>query len=108
MGGVVEDGVGGFHEDIVGAGVFAGVEVAVEAGEVAAAHFQANPVAFHEDVAGGPEVDLVLVDLTRRNGLGRGRGGLAELCAQDAFGQVDGHAVRAHVDQLAGEVGVGG
>ena len=49
---VVEDGVGGLHECRVGACVLAGVQVAVEAGEIAAAHFQADAVALEEDVAG--------------------------------------------------------
>ena len=40
-----------------------GVGVAVEPGEVAAGHFQADLVAFQENVAGGHQVDGVLVYL---------------------------------------------
>ncbi len=39
------------------------VQIAVEAGKVAAADFETNSVAFEEDVAGGPEVDHELVHL---------------------------------------------
>ena len=52
MRGVVEDGVGCLHENCVRAGRLAGIQVAVEAREVAAADFQANLVAFQEDIAG--------------------------------------------------------
>ena len=72
MGGVVEDGVGGFDECPAGGGGLAGVEVAVEAGEVAAADFKADFVAFEEDVAGGPEVESKVVGLAgdERGGFG--------------------------------------
>ena len=46
MRGVVEDGVGRLHENCAGAGRLAGIQIAVEAREVAAAHFQADLVAF--------------------------------------------------------------
>jgi len=94
----VEDGVGGFHHFGGGGGVFAGVEVAVEAGEVAAADFEADFVALEEDVAGGPHVDLVLVDFAGGDELGRGLGGFAILGAEDAFRHVAREAVRAYID----------
>ena len=53
------------------AGVFAGIQVAVEAREVAAADFKPNPVAFQKHVARGPQIDFVLVDLAGHDGLGR-------------------------------------
>jgi hypothetical protein len=55
----------------------AGVQVAVEAREVARRNFEAQPVAFEEDVARGPEVDFVFVDFAGLNGLSlRGRAAL--------------------------------
>src|SRR5271157_5059780 len=50
VGHIVEDRVGGFRDSGVRAGVLAGVQVAVEAGEVAARYFQPDLVAFEEDV----------------------------------------------------------
>src|SRR5579862_591851 len=41
------------------------VQVAVEAGKVAAGDFKPDFVAFEKDDAGGPHVDLVLVNLAR-------------------------------------------
>jgi hypothetical protein len=70
MSGVVVDGIGGFDEGGVSRRGFAGVEVAVEAREVTAGYFEANDVAFEEDVAGGPEIDLILVDFARLEKLG--------------------------------------
>ena len=63
MGGVVVDGVGGLDEVGACGGGLTGVQVAVEAREVAAGDFEADDVALEEDVAGGPEVDFVFVDL---------------------------------------------
>src|SRR5690606_24531935 len=71
-------GVGGGVEDllegdagggIVGDGV-AGVEVAVEAGEVAAADLEADAMARFEEVRGDPAVDLELGDLAGSEELG--------------------------------------
>ena len=61
--GVVEDRVGGGDEVFAGGLVGAGVVVAVEAGEIAAAHLEADDVALLEGVGGGPEVDSDFVDL---------------------------------------------
>jgi len=100
---VVEDAVGGLHYRGVGARVFAAIQVAVEAGEVAAGDLDADFVALEKDVAGGPEIDLVLVDLAGDDGAGGG-GGFAVAGAQDSFGQVQHEAVGSYVDQLGGEV----
>ncbi len=43
---------------------------------------------FQKDVAGGPEIDLVLVDFCRDDGFGRAGGRFAEAGAQNAFGEV--------------------
>jgi hypothetical protein len=51
---VVEDGVGGRDPLLGSGGGFPGVQVAVEAGEIAAGDFQADAVAGAEDVARGP------------------------------------------------------
>ena len=94
----MEDGVGSLHKGRVGGCVFAGVQVAVKAGEVAAAHFKANPVALEKDVAGGPHIDFVLVDLAGDNGFGFAGGGFAIPGAEDAFGQVDRCAIGSYID----------
>ena len=104
------DGGGGFDEGggIGVAGVFAGVEVAVEAGEVGTGDFEADFVALAEEVAGGPEVDGVLEGLAGGDGLGGGESSVAVFGAEDAFGEVLDVAVGPDVDELGGEVGVGG
>ena len=84
---VVKDGVGGFHHRCIRARVLAGVEVAVEPREVAAADFYADLVPFEEDIAGGPEIDLVLINLAGDDGTGRAHR-FAIAGAQNAFSQV--------------------
>ena len=44
------------------------IRVSVVVREVAAGNLQANLVSRQEDIAGGPNIDHVLVDLTRRDG----------------------------------------
>src|SRR5207247_929518 len=90
-----------------GGGWRAGVGVAVEAGEVRGTDLDAQAVAGLEEVAGGPEVDRVLV---REAGLGAGGGAVAVTVAgaQEAVAEVGGVAVGVDVEQLGGEVGVGG
>ncbi len=87
---------------------FAGVEVAVEAREVAAGYFEANDVAFEEDVAGGPEIDFVFVDFAGLEEFCRAGGGFAIAGAQDSFGEVLHVAIGPDVDEFCGEVGVDG
>ena len=78
---VVEDGVGGFHESCVIGGALSGIQVAVEAREVAAGDFKPDAVAFQKDFACGPEIDLVLVDLAGNERVCDG-GGVAEARAE--------------------------
>ena len=108
MSGVVVDGVGGFDEGGVSRGGFAGVEVAVEAREVAAGYFEANDVAFEEDVAGGPEVDFVFVDFAWLEEFCWACGGFAIAGAQDSLGEILHVAIGPDVDEFCGEVGVDG
>src|SRR5215212_3834453 len=82
-----------------------GVEVAIEAWEVATAHLQTDAVPLAEEVAGRPEVDLVFVDLTGRDRPGS-VGPLSVAGADDAVGEVARVTVRVDVDQLAREIGI--
>src|SRR5215208_3333111 len=79
-----------------------GIEVAIEAGEVAAARLQTDAVPLAEEIAGRPQVDLVCVDLTGRD-RPRGVGPLAVAGANDAVGEVTRVAVRVDIDQLPRE-----
>lgn len=83
--GVVEDGVGGADEIFAGGLVGAGVEVAIEAREVAAADLESDGVAFLEDVGGGPEVHGDFVDLVGIHEVGPFVG-VAVAHAEDAVG----------------------
>src|SRR5437660_10106569 len=61
----MQDGLLGDHRRIVGAEGSAGVEVAIPAREVAAGNIQADAMPDLENVAGRPQVDLILVRLAR-------------------------------------------
>jgi len=90
----------------IGGCVFAGVEVAIEAREVAAAYFQADAVPFEKHIAGVPHVDFELVDLARSHEFGRAFGRFAKFGAENAFGHIARETVRAYIDELGGEVSV--
>ena len=95
--GVVVDDACRLHELGAGRSVPAGIEVAVEAREVTRRDFEAQLVAFEEDVACGPEIDSVLVDLAGFDGIGL-RCGTAVAGAKNAVGQIDGCSIRCDVD----------
>ena len=105
--GVVEDGVGGGDEVGVGGLVGAGIVVAVEAGEIAAADLEADDVALLESVGGGPEVDGDFVDLIGVDEVGL-LVGVAVAHAEDAVSEIFGEAVRSDVDEHGGEVCIDG
>src|SRR5579862_1521331 len=105
--GVVEDGVGGADEIFAGGLVGAGVQVAVEPREIAAAHLEPDDVALLEDVGGGPEVDGNFVDLIGIHQVGLFVG-VAVAHAEDAVGEIFGEAVGGDVNKHGGEVGVDG
>jgi len=107
MVGVVEYGVCGADEFFAGGLVGAGVQVAVEAREIAAGDFEPDDVALLEGVGGGPEVDGNFVDLIGIDEVGLFIG-IAVTHAQDAIGEVFGEAVGGDVDEFGGEVGVDG
>src|SRR5437868_14739453 len=83
----------------------AGVGVAIVAGEVARRHLQTQAVSRLEHMARGPQVNGVLVYLLRRE-QSRGGEGLTEAGADHSFDDVLRVAVRAHIDELGGEVSV--
>src|SRR5262249_41353128 len=86
---------------------FPGVRVAIEAWKIAAGNFQPDYVPFLEHVAGGPQVDLELVDLAGRQQRWSFLG-IAKARAQDAFGEISRESVRVDIDEFGGEVGVCG
>src|SRR5215207_9530974 len=89
----------------VRAELMTGVEVAVEAREVAAAHLQTDAMPPAEEIAGRPEVDGVFEWLTRRNRSGS-VGALAVAGADDAVGEITRGAVWIDINQLPREIGV--
>src|SRR5215218_10919642 len=82
-----------------------GVEVAVEAREVATAHLQTDAMPPAEEIAGRPEIDRVFEWLTGCDRSGS-VGPLAVASADDAVAEITRGAVRIDIDQLAGEIGV--
>ena len=63
--GIVVDGLLGDVKFGIGARIAAGVQVAIEAGEVAAGNFQTDAMAGFEKVAGLPQLETVFVDSAR-------------------------------------------
>ena len=103
----MEDGIGGCNP-LGGIGSeFAGIEVSIEAREVAAGDFEAQTMTCGKDVARGPEVDGEWNDPPGGEQSGRGLG-VAIARAKDTFGEVDGRAIGEDVDQFGREVGVEG
>src|ERR1700739_160847 len=86
----------------------AGVEVAVEAREIAAADFDAELFARSEVVAGLHGLEGDLVDLVLFHEDGRLVVAFAVAGALDVFVDVVGGAVGENIDELDGEVGVFG
>jgi hypothetical protein len=77
----------------------AGVRVSVVVREVAAGNLEANLMARQEDIAGGPNIDHVLVDLTRSDG----RGVLQRVAiprADDPVVEIDRVSFGEDVDEL--------
>src|SRR5215204_5220540 len=102
---IVEDGLHRWLHLRVRAELVTGVEVAIEAWEVAAAHLKTDAVPLVEEIAGRPEVDLVFVDLAGRD-RPRSVGPQAVSGADDAVGEIARVAVRVDIDQLPCEIGI--
>src|SRR5262249_35275205 len=79
------------------------VGITVKAWEIAARNLQTNAMTGLKDIAGGPQVNGVGVDLTRLDGLWSG-GGLPIPRPDNAVRKVLGKAAGMHVNQLGGEV----
>ena len=97
MRGIVKDGVGRLYEGGIRASGLTRIQVAVEAREVAAADFQADAVALEEDIARGPHVDFVLVDLAGNDGPGLG-GRFAITGAENPFGKILREAIGPYIN----------
>jgi hypothetical protein len=81
--------------------------ITVKAWEIAAGDLQANAMTGLKDIAGGPQVDGVGVDLARLDGLWTG-GGLPITRSDNTIREVLGKAAGMHINQLGGEVRIHG
>src|SRR5262245_17351786 len=79
------------------------VGITVKAWEIAARNLQTNAMTGLKDIAGGPQVNGVGIDLTRLDGLWSG-GGLPIPRPDNAIREVLGKATGMHVNQLGGEI----
>src|SRR5437660_2018181 len=105
----MQDGLLGDHRRIVGAEGSAGVEVAIPAREVAAGNIQADAMPDLENVAGRPQVDLILVRLARLDQ--RWSFSLREIAVarpDDAVGQILRETIGMDIDQPSYEIGIRG
>jgi hypothetical protein len=59
--------VRGGNNPVLGSDFFAGVEVAIKPGEIAAGDFQTKSMPAKEHIAGGPEIECDLLGLARIN-----------------------------------------
>ena len=84
-----------------------GIGIAVKAREIAAGNLQTNAMTGLKDIAGGPQVEGIGVDLARLDRLWTGRG-LPLPRPDNAIREVLGKAAGMHVNQLGGEVRVYG
>src|SRR5712692_1056800 len=105
---VVQDPLVCYGQFGISAKVVAGVGVAIPTGEVATGHVQADAMPSLEDIAGGPQVDLILVGASRLDQ----RWGftvreVAIASADNAVGQVLRVAVWMYIYQACHEIGIG-
>ena len=84
----------------------AGVRIAVPHGEVAARDMHSDAMTLPKDIGGRKQIDRVLVGSVRLEQDWRFPDGLSEPGAEDAFGEVEGAAVRVDVDEACNEVRV--
>ena len=87
--------------------IFARVQVAVKAREIAAGDFQPQPVTCQEDVACRAHFDSKLVSLTRIHHL-RMFLRTTVAAAQDAVVEVTGKSVRRYINQFRCEIRIHG
>ena len=91
-----------------GAGLeFAGIQVSVEAREIAAGDFEAKFMAGQENVAGGVHFNFDFVDFARVRQFGSCPG-IAVTQAKDSFADVLSKSVGPDIDEFSGEIGVDG
>ena len=102
---VVEDCIVGGNKGAPESAFFAGIEIAIEAREIAAGNLQAQGVAAEKHVGGGPEIEGNFIDLARIHQGGVFRG-TTIAHAQNALGKILGEAVGRNVDELCREVGI--
>ena len=81
----------------------AGIRIPIEAGEITARYFEADPVASCKHVGSRDEIDRYSVDLSRRQHF-RFLETASIACAQDPIGEEHGATVRINVHKFAGKV----
>ena len=102
---VVVDGIRSFDPARSTFWIVAGVEIAIEAREIATGDFQPQAMSGKKDVAGGPHVDIELVDISWLHELRLLLGG-AIARPQDSIGQIPRISVRPDINHLSREVRV--
>ena len=55
----------GYDHLCISSEIVTGIGIAVPAREIAARHIEADAVSCLEDIAGGPEINFILIDFTR-------------------------------------------
>src|ERR1700694_4309132 len=104
---VVENRVGGGDKGAREFDLFLRIEIAIEAGEIAARNLQAQRVTAQKDVARGPKIEGYFVDLSRvhQNGM---LGGSPVAHAKDTFGEILREPIGPDVDEFRREVCIHG
>src|SRR5258708_31193872 len=96
--GVVQDGLMSNGQFSAGTEIMACIRVAVPTREATACHVQANTMPGFEDIAGGPEVDLVLVGHSWLNQRGRFSARKVAIASTDnALGEILRITTRMHI-----------
>ena len=98
---VVINGVGGRHEFLPRALCLSSIQIPVEAGKIATGNFQPQNMPFEKHVAGRPQVNCELVNLTRVHQC-RLFLGVAITGPDNSFRQVLRETIWCNVDKFGG------
>lgn len=82
----VQDRIGRFHKLLILGPALAGIQIAVEAWEIARRDFEPDAVTLEENIARRPEIDLVFVNFSGRDRRRLSAGGCAEAGPQNSLG----------------------
>jgi hypothetical protein len=104
---IVIDGVCRFHPSGRPGEILAGIQVPIEAREIAAGYFHPQAVTRKENITGCPEINRELIDLARVHELGFfERVPIAR--PDNSVRQVLGKSVWPNVNKLGREIGIDG